>query len=151
MTGIPWSRLNFEGRSMPCYPKLLGWCDMESSEGSVDADTGYHTINPAEARDLLEALSDPNGFGELADGFKVLSDPTRLRILMLLRRRELCVHDLSALLEKSQSAVSHQLRELRNQGIVRRRKEGRVVYYSLGDDDPLSLIGHMREYLRRGD
>lgn len=122
---------------------------MEPSKQSVDDETGYHTISPVEARDLMEGLSDHDGFAEIADGFKLMSDPTRLRILTLLNQRELCVHDLSALLDKSQSAVSHQLRELRNQGIVRRRKDGRVVYYSLDEDEILSLIRSMRDYIRR--
>lgn len=108
---------------------------MAASESQSEAETksGFHTIDPEEA-DELSAEADRHDFDELADQLKVLSNPNRLRILTHLRERDLCVHDLSALLDLSQSAVSHQLKELRNQGILDRRKEGRVVYYSLSED-----------------
>ncbi|GAK40447.1 metalloregulator ArsR/SmtB family transcription factor [Paenibacillus urinalis] len=70
---------------------------------------------------------------QMADWFKAFSDPTRLRIIDALLQRELCVHDLTVLLEMGQSAISHQLRSLRNMRIVKRRKEGKTVYYSLDD------------------
>lgn len=71
---------------------------------------------------------------ELADLFKALGDPTRIKIIhSLLKGGELCVHDLCEVLEMAQSAVSHQLRYLRNLRIVKRRKEGKTVYYSLDD------------------
>lgn len=70
---------------------------------------------------------------QMADWFKAFSDPTRLRIIDALLQRELCVHDLTVLLDMGQSAISHQLRSLRNMRIVKRRKEGKTVYYSLDD------------------
>ncbi|MFK7696043.1 ArsR/SmtB family transcription factor [Paenibacillus sp. HJGM_3] len=77
----------------------------------------------------------PNGAAsEMADVFKALGDPTRLKLIYALLDRELCVHDLAELLEMGQSAVSHQLRYLRNMRIVKRRKSGKTVYYSLDDD-----------------
>ncbi|MNP21558.1 hypothetical protein D3C76_1141810 [compost metagenome] len=69
----------------------------------------------------------------MADWFKAFSDPTRLRIIDALLQKELCVHDLTVLLDMGQSAISHQLRSLRNMRIVKRRKEGKTVYYSLDD------------------
>ncbi|MBM7558042.1 ArsR/SmtB family transcription factor [Halanaerobacter jeridensis] len=69
----------------------------------------------------------------LADTFKVLSDPTRIKILNALANKELCVCDISELLDMSQSAISHQLRKLRDLKLVKHRKEGRTVYYSLDD------------------
>lgn len=71
---------------------------------------------------------------ELAEFFKVFGDTTRIRILCALFEAEMCVCDLSALLNISQSAISHQLRGLKNARIVKFRKEGKVVYYSLDDD-----------------
>jgi len=65
--------------------------------------------------------------------FQALGDPTRVRILHALGTEELCVCDLAVVLDMTQSAVSHQLRTLRNLRIVKRRKVGRVVYYSLDD------------------
>jgi len=70
----------------------------------------------------------------LAELFKALGDPTRVKIISLLIGRELCVHDLTVYLQMGQSAVSHQLRYLRNMRIVKRRKEGKTVFYSLDDD-----------------
>jgi len=70
---------------------------------------------------------------QLAHTFKALSDPTRVRMIAALSRSELCVHELSSALEMSQSAVSHQLRTLRNMRLVKFRKEGRHVYYALDD------------------
>lgn len=69
----------------------------------------------------------------LADVFKTLGDPTRVKIIYALMQSELCVHDISVILNMGQSAVSHQLRYLRNMRIVKRRKSGKTVYYSLDD------------------
>ncbi len=78
----------------------------------------------------------------MAEGFKALADPTRLKILSMLFSGERCVGDISDQLAVSQSAVSHQLRLLRSLDIVRYRKEGREVYYDLADD-------HIRDILMR--
>ncbi|MCY9659479.1 metalloregulator ArsR/SmtB family transcription factor [Paenibacillus chondroitinus] len=69
----------------------------------------------------------------LSEIFKALGDPTRIKIIFALLQSELCVHDLTLVLEMGQSAVSHQLRYLRNLRIVKRRKVGKTVYYSLDD------------------
>ncbi len=70
---------------------------------------------------------------DLADLFKLFADSTRVRILFALTKAELCVYDLAALLGVSQSAVSHQLRLLRNAKLVKNRREGKIVYYSSDD------------------
>lgn len=69
----------------------------------------------------------------MAEVFKALSDPTRVKLIGAMLHNELCVHDLAQLLGMGQSAVSHQLRYLRNLRIVKRRKSGKTVYYSLDD------------------
>lgn len=71
---------------------------------------------------------------DLADLFKVFSDSTRIKILCSLFQNELCVCDLAALLNMSQSAISHQLRVLKSSRLVKFRREGKVIYYSLADD-----------------
>lgn len=71
---------------------------------------------------------------DLAEFFKVFGDSTRIRILCALFEEEMCVCDLSALLNISQSAISHQLRGLKSARIVKFRREGKVVYYSLDDE-----------------
>ncbi len=76
----------------------------------------------------------------LAKLFKVLGDPTRLGLVMALRGGEMCVCDLAATLRMSESAVSHQLRRLREQDLARSRRDGQVVYYSLSDDHVEELL-----------
>ena len=70
----------------------------------------------------------------LAELFRAMGDTNRTRIVGLLLQHELCVHDMAVLLDMSQSAVSHQMRSLRQMRLVKSRKEGRHVYYTLDDD-----------------
>ncbi|MCD6224434.1 MAG: winged helix-turn-helix transcriptional regulator [Deltaproteobacteria bacterium] len=81
--------------------------------------------------------------------YKMLGDPTRLKILMALRDNEMCVCDLAAFTGLTESAVSHQLRRLRDLALVKKRREGQVLYYSLDDKhvEELLKIGltHVRE------
>lgn len=79
----------------------------------------------------------------IAETFKLLGDTTRVRILQILSKRELCVCDISAVTQMSQSAVSHQLRLLRGAHLVKYRKEGKMVWYSLDD-------GHVENLLLQG-
>jgi len=76
----------------------------------------------------------------VAEIFKILADSTRVKILYALSRRELCVCDLAALLGMTHSAVSHQLRLLRNFNLVKYRRGGKNVYYSLADEHVIRLI-----------
>lgn len=71
---------------------------------------------------------------DLADFFKVFGDTTRIRILYALRVSELCVCDIADSLNMTQSAISHQLRILKQMDLVRTRREGKAIYYSLADD-----------------
>ena len=76
---------------------------------------------------------------DLAELFKVFGDSTRIRILWALDEAEMCVCDIAYLLNMTQSAISHQLRVLKQAKLVRNRKEGKVVYYSL-DDEHVKMI-----------
>lgn len=80
---------------------------------------------------------------DLAELFKVFGDSTRIRILWALHEAEMCVCDITVLLNMTQSAISHQLRVLKQANLVKNRKEGKVVYYSLVDD-------HVREIFDQG-
>ena len=71
---------------------------------------------------------------DLAELFKVFGDSTRIKILWALDEAEMCVCDIAALLNMTQSAISHQLRVLKQAKLVKNRREGKVVYYSLDDD-----------------
>ena len=89
----------------------------------------------------------------LADFFSILGDPTRVRIVDVLAEGELCVCDIAAEIGISESAVSHQLRLMRGMRIVRGRREGRSVYYTLDDQHVLDLfqqgLRHVSEEVRR--
>jgi ArsR family transcriptional regulator len=90
---------------------------------------------------------------ELADFFKVFGDTTRIKILTALAASELCVCDLAVLLNMTQSAVSHQLRLLKQARLVRYRKAGKIVYYTLDDDHVGTILAqghqHLAEELRQ--
>jgi ArsR family transcriptional regulator, lead/cadmium/zinc/bismuth-responsive transcriptional repressor len=92
-------------------------------------------------------LSDENA-ARLAETFRALSDPTRVRILSLLLEGELCVCDLAAALDMSQSAISHQLRTLRDWRLVRRRRAGRLAFYTLDDEHVADLFQRALEHVR---
>lgn len=89
-------------------------------------------IDDAKVKKAMEVMIDGLESTKLADMFNALSDPTRLRIISALAStEELCVCDISASLGMTQSAISHQLRLLRNINLVKNRKQGRMVYYTL--------------------
>jgi DNA-binding transcriptional ArsR family regulator len=83
----------------------------------------------------------------LAATFSVLGDPTRVRLLDALARRELCVCELAELIGSSDSAVSHQLRLLRSLRLVRSRRSGRMIFYTLDDDHIRQLLDQSRRHI----
>jgi len=83
---------------------------------------------------LKKRLPEEQRFAELADFFKVMGDPTRVRILWALDIREICVCELAELLEMTVSAISHQLQYLREAKLVKSRRQGKHVFYSLDDE-----------------
>ena len=95
-------------------------------------------------------MHDEQTIVELAETFKVLSEPTRVRILHALAEEELCVCDIAAVVEMSSSAVSHQLRILRTARLVRSRKDGKMVYYSLDDEHVRNLFEEGIRHLEEG-
>lgn len=86
----------------------------------------------------------------MAQIFQALSDPTRVRLISALLKTELCVCDIAAILGMTQSAVSHQLRILRDLHLVKARREGRIVFYALDDDHIVELIQRTKEHLEHG-
>lgn len=74
--------------------------------------------------------------------FKLVGDESRLRILLGLNQYEMCVHELALLLESNSSAVSHQLRKMKDAGLISSRKDGQVRYYSISDDRIKELLNH---------
>ncbi len=98
-------------------------------------------------RAVRKGIPDETALSDLAELFKLFSDPTRLKILMSLSRHELCVCDLAALIEMNQSAVSHQLRLLKQGRLVKSRREGKSMFYSLADDHVLTMLAQGIEHI----
>lgn len=89
---------------------------------------------------VREVMPSEKDLSRLADVFKVFSDKTRVSILTALSEAELCVCDIAALLDMSVSAISHQLRVLKQSGLVKSRKDGKSVFYSLDDDHVKTIL-----------
>lgn len=91
-------------------------------------------IHEDNVKKAINELPDDELIADLSDMFKIFGDQTRVKILMALENGELCVCDIAAVMNMSQSAISHQLRVLKQSNIVKTRREGKVVYYSISDD-----------------
>lgn len=103
-----------------------------------------------QALEARSRLIDGPTAARVAQLFKALADPSRVRIISALTHTELCVHDIAALLGMSQSAVSHQLRSLREMRLVRYRREGRHIYYQLDDAHIAELFNSGLEHTQHG-
>ena len=96
---------------------------------------------------VLSEMPDEERLYDLAELFKVFGDTTRIRILYVLFEAEMCVCDIAEILNMTQSAISHQLRVLKQARLVRNRREGKQIYYSLADDHVRTIIGQGREHI----
>lgn len=105
-----------------------------------DTDCDTDCIHPAAVSDAREALGNAHPADDVASLFAVLGDPTRIRVLTALSAGELCVCDLAVATGVNRSTISHQLRVLRDHRLVRRRREGKVMYYALDDDHVPELL-----------
>ncbi|MDX9800737.1 MAG: metalloregulator ArsR/SmtB family transcription factor [Spirochaetia bacterium] len=97
---------------------------------------------------LLESIPVDEEVQDLSEFFRVLGDPTRLRILSILSEKPLCVHKISEALDMQQTAISHQLKILRHNRLVKYRKEGRHVFYSLKDSHIDEIISTGLEHIK---
>lgn len=129
--------------------------------GSEAADTGSNVVgldacstrlvDPDRVAAVKARLVDMEESTQLADMFRLLGDGTRTRILYaLLEAGELCVCDLAETLDMPESRLSHALRLLRTAGVVRNRRDGRMIYYSLDDGHVRMLLDLSLEHLRHG-
>ncbi len=100
----------------------------------------HKTIHQHLVEKAKKSMPDDAALYDLADLFRVFGDSTRIRILHALMSSEMCVCDISFLLGMTESAISHQLRVLRQTRMVTQRKAGRVVYYSLADDHVKTIL-----------
>ena len=105
------------------------------------------SVDFAKVERVKAAFPEQNVIVNLAEFFKAIGDPTRLKIVIALMKEELCVCDLAALINVTVSGISHQLRILRGLKIVRNRKEGKMVFYSLADRQITSLVSQAQEHI----
>ena len=96
---------------------------------------------------VLKDMPDEESLYDLAELFKVFGDTTRIRILYVLFEAEMCVCDIAQILNMTQSAISHQLRVLKQARLVRNRREGKQIYYSLADDHVRTIIGQGMDHI----
>ena len=98
--------------------------------------------------EVKRKLPDDDIIYDLAELFKVFGDSTRIRILYVLFEAEVCVCDLAQALNMTQSAISHQLKILKQNKLVKNRREGKSIFYSLADDHVRSIIAQGREHIQ---
>lgn len=120
----------------------------EAVLSEADSDNcDYLCIHPEVIDEVTKNLPSERTVGAMADFFKAFSDPTRVRILCALWEHELCVCDISTLLGMTQSAISHQLRFLRQARLIKSRREGKAVFYSLADEHVQSIINCAKDHI----
>lgn len=119
---------------------------LEDAVALADCDAAHLDVRGTAVRKLT--LMDARTVEALADTFRALGDPTRVRILDALAPGELCVCDIASLVGISESAASHQLRLLRGMRLVRPRRAGRLVYYAVDDHHILELLTQARTHVQ---
>ena len=106
-----------------------------------------HCTHAAIIRRVEPDLPEEEKLYDLAELFKIFGDSTRIRILYVLFEAEMCVCDIAEVLSMTQSAISHQLRLLKQAKLVKNRREGKTVYYSLADDHVRTIIDQGMEHI----
>ena len=104
-------------------------------------------VHPRTVARVREELPVDEVLYDLAELFKIFGDSTRIKILYALLESELCVCDLASLMDVTQSAVSHQLRVLKQAHLIRARREGKTIFYSLADDHVATLLRQGMEHV----
>ena len=107
----------------------------------------YQTSDPQRIQEAQEKMPHAQAIEQLADFYKVMGDATRLKLLMALESGEFCASDLANVSQMTRSAVSHQLKTLKNNKLVKSRKEGKTVYYSLDDEHIHSVLKVALEHI----
>ena len=105
-------------------------------------------VHPEMIKNVNSQIPDEEKLYELADFFKVFADSTRIRILYVLKCSEMCVCDIAQTLDMTQSALSHQLRILKDAKLVKFRREGKIVFYSLDDEHVRNMLSMGMEHVK---
>ena len=135
-------RSNHKERSGPMDDDIIKETGAETEGTDV---TG--TEDAAKIKEVTDALPDEDTLDELEELFKIFGDSTRIKILYALHIKEMCVMDISLALGMSQSAISHQLRVLRQTRLIRSRRDGKNIYYSLADEHVHTIISMGLEHI----
>lgn len=105
------------------------------------------SINEEKVKEIKDKLPNDETIFDLAELFKVFGDSTRMKIICALLEEELCVCDIASITNSTPSAISHQLRVLKQAKLVKYRKDGKTVYYSLDDDHVKEIYEKGREHI----
>ena len=108
---------------------------------------GGEALHPDLISSVNDDMPDEETLCDLAELFRIFGDSTRIKILYVLFEAEMCVCDIAELLHMTQSAISHQLRVLKQSKLVKFRREGKTIFYSLADDHVRTIIGMGMEHL----
>lgn len=107
----------------------------------------YIHVHEEIVKQVNEKIPDEEKLYDLADFYKVFADSTRIKILYVLLCSEMCVCDLAQILNMTQSAISHQLRILKQMDLVRNRRDGKTIFYSLADDHIKAILSQGMEHI----
>ena len=113
---------------------------LEDQEKNIKDNVKYIHVHQDVIDSVQDKMPEEETLYDLAEFFKIFGDSTRIRILYVLFESEMCVYDIAQLLSMTQSAISHQLRLLKQARFVKFRREGRTVIYSLSDDHVRTII-----------
>lgn len=108
---------------------------------------GFIHVAETVCREIEERMPPEEEMQDLAEFFKVFGDPTRLKILYILKYSEMCVLDIAHMLSMTQSAISHQLRVLKQMDLVKNRREGKTIFYSLADSHIVTILSQGLDHI----
>lgn len=117
---------------------------MPKNEYQCDCNMIHHHV----VAKILQRMPHQSVLTAVAEFYKIMGDPTRCTLIFALSQQEMCVCDLANLLSMTKSAVSHQLGKMREQGVVRCRREGKTVFYSLDDDHVAEIFSTTLEHIQ---
>lgn len=120
--------------------------EMAGKEEKIECCDFLH-VHEELVKAVTDSMPEEEQLYNLADFFKVFADSTRIKILYVLSKSEMCVCDIAQLLNATQSAISHQLRILKQMQLVKARREGKTIFYSLADDHIETILSQGMEHI----
>ena len=116
----------------------------------MEEKNSYLSADPETRTEVEETMPPEEEMQDLAEFFRVFGDPTRLKILYVLKYSEMCVLDIANLLGMTQSAISHQLRVLKQMDLVKNRRDGKTIFYALADDHIITILNQGLNHIEEG-